>query len=443
MKFIGRQLDQQSKALVKNSKWIFIANVVGAGLGLIRSVFIARGLGAETFGTYVLVISFIALIQEFLNLNLGTAIIKFGAQFQVQNRLDKLVVMIKQSVKISFVMCTILIFIVTLLTLISYETFIKKPHLHWFVIGYAIANSVAYFNLITKASLRLFFKFKKNSIIQIILDFIETSLMVAAVLIYPKNLTMFFIAAIATRFLNGLVCNLMGFWEMKKELWAHRHAKNNLLKEELPVIRKYVLNNSLGNTIKAFMQQGDVLLLGTLAGTVSVGFYSVAKKLAFSLLTITDPLVNSIYPQISKLISEKRIGELQKMLVRITEIAALPALLFLIIGYFLNGWIITKVYGDGYLPASYPFFFLLINAAFGSVTFWVLPLIQGLGLVKLRLKVYTLMIIIGSVIAYFIVNISGASGMAISLLAVNIGINTIFIFASIKKMKPLAVNPAL
>jgi O-antigen/teichoic acid export membrane protein len=275
------------------------------------------------------------------------------------------------------------------------------------------------------------------------MDFVETSLMLAAVLIYPKNLTMFFVAAIATRFLNALVCNVMGFLEMKKELWVHRHADNNLLSEEFPVIRKYVLNNSYGNTIKAFMQQGDVLLLGTLAGTVSVGFYSVAKKLAYALLTVTDPLVNSIYPQISKLISEKKVADLQKMLVRITQIAALPAVLFLITGYFLNSWIITRVYGAGYLPASYPFFFLLINAVFGAVTFWVLPLMQSLGLVKLRLKVYSLMIVAGSAIACFAVPLAQATGMAIALLAVNIGINTIFILASKKELKLSSANSTL
>jgi len=440
MNFLKRRLDQESKTLIRNSKWVFIANIIGAAFGFIRSVVIARGLGVEIFGTYTMVIAFVALVQEFLNLNLGTAIIKFGADFKAQNRLDKLAVMLRQSVKISFIMSLVLVAIITVLTLTSYDTLIRKPHLHWFVVGYAIANSVAYYNLITKSALRLFFKFRKNSMIQILMDFIETTLMVLAVLFYPKNLTMFFAAAIATRFLNAVVCNLLGFWEMKSDLWSHRHAPDSVISEQLPAMRKFIINNSLGNTLKSFIQQGDVLLLGILAGPVSVGLYSVAKKLAYSLLTITDPLVNSIYPQFSKLVAEEKITELKKMLRKISLISIVPAMAFLVGCYFFKTWIVIKVFGASYIDAAPPFFILLINAVVGALTFWVLPLVQSLGLVGIRLRTYAAMIIFGSALAYMLVPGWGASGMAMALLFVNILNNIVFIYYSMKSIKPSFLN---
>ena len=440
MNFLKKRLDNQSKTLIQNSKWVFIANILGAGLAFVRSVAIARGLGVEIFGTYAMVIAFVALVQEFLNLNLGTAIIKFGAGFIAEERLDKLAIMIRRAVKTSFVMSMLLVLVVSVLTMTSYDTFIRKPHLHWFVIGYAIANSVAYYNLITKAALRLFFRFRKNSIIQIIMDGIETLMMLLAVFLYPKNLTVFFAAAIATRFLNALVCNALGFWEMKKELWIHRHAPDAIIENEVPSIRKFVISNSIGNTLKALIQQGDVLLLGILAGPLSVGFYAVAKKLAYSVLTITDPLVNSIYPQLSKLIAERRVKEVVRMLKRISLVSVIPASGFLILCFLFKTWIITKVYGTEYLEAASPFFFLLINAVIGSLTFWVLPLVQSLGLVSMRLKVYAFMILFGTISSYLLVPVMGASGMAISLLIINSFNNFVFIYASLNTMKGLQLK---
>ncbi len=442
MNFLKKKLDRESKRLIKNSKWVFIANIIGAGLAFLRSVVIARGLGVEIFGTYAMVIAFVSLLQEFLNLNLGTAIIKFGANFQAENRMDKLAVMIRRCIKTSFVMSLVLVLVVAVLTHVSYDTFIKKPHLHWFVIGYAIANSVAYYNLITKAALRLFFRFKKNSVIQIIMDLIETLMMVLAVLLYPKNLTVFFAAAIATRFLNALVCNALGFLEMKKELWVHRHAPAGAIAEDVPAIRKFVISNSLGNTLKALIHQGDVLLLGILAGPLSVGFYAVAKKLAYSVLTITDPLVNSVYPQFSKLIAERRVKEVIKMLKRISLVSVIPASGFLILCFFFKAWIISKVYGTEYMEAASPFFFLLINAVIGSLTFWVLPLVQSLGLVSMRLKVYAFMILFGVISSYLLVPLMGASGMAVSLLVINSINNFVFIFASLNAMKDFQFKTA-
>ncbi len=431
-------MDGQSKQLIKNSSWVFLSNMIGAGFGFLRSIAIARGLGAEIFGSYAMVLAFVGLVQEFINLNLGTAIIKFGAGFVAQNRLDKLTVMIRRSINLSFIMCGLSVLIVALLTTFSYNTFIRKPDLQWFVIAFALAASVQYFNLITASVLRLFFKFKLNSIIQIILDVIETGVVVVAVLLYPQNISMFFVAAIVTRFLNGFICNLIGFWEIRKELWIHRHASKELIVEEEGQIRKFIINNSIGGTLKAFIQQGDVLLLGTLSSAVLVGYYSVAKKLAYSILTLTDPFVNSIYPQLSKLVAERRIAELKKMLFKISKLAAGPSVVFLVICLLMKSWIIKTVFGVEYEPAAFPFFFLVINAVIGSLAFWTLPLVLSLGLVQLRLKTYISMIVVGFLTAWILIPQMQASGMAVAVVFMTIISEIIFISSSFSYMRKFA-----
>ncbi|HRH66895.1 MAG TPA: oligosaccharide flippase family protein [Bacteroidia bacterium] len=435
MKFFKKRLDAESKTLFKNSTWVFFSNFFSTALAFLRSVVIARGLGAEIYGTYAIVVAFVALIQEFLNPNIGTALIKFGAVYQGEQRTDKLMAMVKSSLVASFVMALVSVVVVALLSFISYSAFFEKPGLEWFIVAYAIAASITYVNSISRGLLRLYYKFKLSSVIQMIMDVLETGMIAVAVFFYPKDLNVFFVAVILTRFLNGLICNALAFWELRKELMPHHAVSTSIVSEDQRSFSRFVVGNSIGNSLKTVISQGDVLLLGALSNAEQVGFYSVAKKVAFSVFTLSDPLVQSIYPQLSKLLAEKRFPEIRRMLLKITSLAMIPSLLFLIVAFFFNEWIIVTVYGSEYSPAALPFYYFLIGAVLGASTFWVLPLVQSLGLVRMRVKVYVFTILIGSVSAWLLVPTWHAAGMSLALLITNVMNLFIFTYEAIKKMK--------
>jgi O-antigen/teichoic acid export membrane protein len=435
MKFLKKRLDKESKTLFKNSTWVFFSNFFSTALAFLRSVVIARGLGAEIYGTYAIVVAFVALIQEFLNPNIGTALIKFGAVYQDEQRIDKLMAMVKSSLVTSFIMAGASVVLIAALSLISYSTFFEKPGLHWFIIAYAIAAAITYVNSISRGLLRLYYKFKLSSIIQMIMDVVETGMIAVAVFLYPRDLNIFFVAVILTRFLNGFICNALAFWELRRELMPHRHASSLLVKDEKKKFSKFVIGNSIGNSLKTVISQGDVLLLGALSNPEQVGFYSVAKKVAFSVFTLSDPLVQSIYPQLSKLLAERRYPEIRRMLLKITSLAMIPSLIFLILAFFFNEWIIVTVYGIEYRAAAQPFYYFLIGSVLGASTFWVLPLVQSLGLVKMRVKVYVFTILVGSVSAWLLVPQMHAAGMSLALLFTNVLNLFIFTYEAIKKMK--------
>ncbi|MBK6838083.1 MAG: oligosaccharide flippase family protein [Bacteroidetes bacterium] len=396
---------------------------------------IARGLGAEIYGTYAIVVAFVALIQEFLNPNIGTALIKFGAVYHDEQRTDKLMAMVKRSLRASFFMAGISVIVVAALSFISYSTFIEKPGLEWFIIAYAIAASITYVNSISRGLLRLYYKFRLSSVIQMIMDVLETGMIAVAVFFYPRDLNVFFVAVILTRFLNGLICNALAFWELRNELMPHRAVDSSIVKEDQRKFSRFVIGNSVGNSLKTVISQGDVLLLGALSNPEQVGFYAVAKKVAFSVFTLSDPLVQSIYPQLSKLLAEKRFPEIRKMLLKITSLAMIPSLIFLIVTFFLNEWIIVTVYGIEYKPAAQPFYFFLIGSVLGASTFWVLPLVQSLCLVKMRVKVYVFTILLGSVSAWLLVPQMQAAGMSLALLITNVMNLVVFTYQAVKKMK--------
>lgn len=425
---IRKKFDAESKTLIKNSSWVFIANFIGAGFAFLRSIIIARGLGADILGYYTIAIAFVTTIQELLKLNVATGLIRYGAQYLADERKDKLIALLKYCVVLSMASAAVSVIIISGITAISYERFLSHPGMEWFIVAYALINGFAFLDNIGKGVLKLFYRFKTNSVISIIMDSIEFTIVSLVIYFFPKNLEYFFTAVICTRLINSLVCNFSVVMELKGELVGHFKAKMNILKEEIPGITKFTFGHSFNNTLKTLMNQGDVLLLNYFCGATQVGFYAVAKKLAYSILTITDPLVTSIYPQLSVLTAQKKYNEIGKMLRRSSMFAAIPLGAFLIVAFFLKSHIIINLYGKQFEPAVNPFFIHLVDAAMCSMFFWILPLAQSLGMNALRFRIYIGSIIIGVIVSLLLINTYQASGVAIGLFAANFFITFAFIY---------------
>lgn len=443
--FIKRKinLDTQSKTLFKNSTWVFIANIVGFVLAFLRSVVLARGLGVEIFGVYTLVINFASTILEIFNLNVGIAIIKFGAAFKAQGRIDKLVALIKGCTTASFISFSLAIVVLGFLLKYFYNSFFNFPGLEWYTVFYSVAIAISMFSVILNSSiLRLFFKFKINAIITITMDVVEFCLILAALYIYPNDLKIFFIAVILSKLFNGAVCLVAAAWEIKKDLSGHLSAQSKLLFDQRKEIRSFVATNSISGTMKTFINKGDVLLLGAIGTPAMIGYYSIAKKLAYSILAVTDPLTAAIYPQLSKLVAEKKYAETIQMIKKISRLFLYPAVAVLGVIFFMREWIIKTIFGADFAPAAEPFFFLMIVALLIAVFFWNLSMIQSLGLMGFRFLVYVIAIIFGGISSWFLIPVWGATGAALGLLIAYIVITICFVGMSFYKLNKLKAGLA-
>jgi O-antigen/teichoic acid export membrane protein len=433
--FIKKRLDIQSKTLIKNSSWVFFSTIVGIFLTFLRAIVIARGLGAELFGVYTIIVAFITIVMEVLNLNLGTPLIKFGAQFKAEHRIDKVAALIRYGVLITVGIITVSVLAVTILTYTNYDTFIKAPGLRWFAIMYSIVAGLNHFNQLSRGTLRLYFKFKLNSIVQILMDILELGLISCALLLYPKNLELFLAAILISRCLNSIIPSLAAIKELMPDLKNHLNAGIELLKENRKTINNFVINNSFGRTVQSLINNGDVMLIGVLSSSPKeAAYYAVGKKLAWSILSLSDPLQNSIYPQFCKLYAEGERTAIKRMLLKITAIATLPAALFILVTYFFNEWIIKVTVGSEYLEAG-PTFFLLTGAALlYSMFFWIQPLLQSLDLVSLRLRVSLIGLVTGIISASLLIPKMGAEGMAVTMILMNVVMPGFFIYFALRKL---------
>ncbi|MFM7726638.1 MAG: hypothetical protein ACKO7B_08045, partial [Flavobacteriales bacterium] len=178
------------------------------------------------------------------------------------------------------IMLLVCLVVVAALLFFDYGRFIDQPGLGAYIIAYAFASGMTYFNSISRSMLRLHYRFRISSLIEMLMDSVETLAMAWAVWFHPRDLDVFFPTLIVVRFLNGFICNFIAFAELRAEWQPHVATSESIGSKEIGTIRSFVLANSLGNTLKTLISQGDVLLLSLLTSPVQVAYYVIAKKTA-------------------------------------------------------------------------------------------------------------------------------------------------------------------
>ena len=166
-------LDGETQTLFKNSVWVFISNSYGVLLAFLRSIVIARGLGAEILGIYSVIIAFVLTIQEIIKLNVPLGIIKYGAQFLSHHTPEKVVSLLKRGILYSMLSALLSVIIIALASHFLYEHFFDIPGLQKFIILFAIVNGVCFLDNIGRAVLKIYYRFKVNSIVQMTMDTLE------------------------------------------------------------------------------------------------------------------------------------------------------------------------------------------------------------------------------------------------------------------------------
>lgn len=435
-RIIARTLDFQSRSLFKNSAWVFIANFFGAALAFVKAILIARILGAELYGIFTVILVFVVTVQEIFNLNLGAALIRFGSAYISEQSKPKTIALIKASMLASSVVFTGSVLTITLFTLFSYDTFIKKPGLEWFSILYAFAAGAVFFNQISRSTLRLYFKFKKNSTIQMVMDVIDFTIIALSLLLFPGELEVFLIAILVTTFINGFFPTLAAWKELKPEFPGFRNAPMKLIRQDVKPIRTFVIQNSIAKTLQSLVNKGDILLLGLLVvSPVQVAFYAIAKKLAYYILILTDPLVTSVYPQFCKLREENKSIEIINMIKRLSLMAIIPGAIFLAVVMIAGPILVTLFFGAEYSDAGNTFRILAIPALLQAVFFWMQPILQAFDLMNQRLFVFASGILSGLTAAWIIVPLKGSEGMAYAVMISQTIMYSLFLLLLISGLK--------
>lgn len=435
-KLLSSLFSSDSRRLLNNTSWVFFSNTYRIGLVFLRSIIVATALSAATFGEYATILALTLSLQAFFNTNIGTVFTKFGAGYMSENRNDKLFAMVKLSFTICIAVLLISLIVLYFFIQLSYDFFVDYPGLENHIIALSVAQGMIFINYISMSLLRLFYKFKQNSLINMLLITFELIVIVVALVVYSVGLETFLVIIIIQKFVSSIIFNVLCFWEIRDKLTGFMKVRINLIREDFTIIRSFIVINYGSRLLKTLLQQGDILLLGAFnIDKNEVGIFAVGKRLGNAILSITDPMMNAVFPQVSRMIADKQYGQLLTMIKQITISVTAVSGLILIPFYFFRFDLVALAFGSEYSEAGNVFFIMAIGAVIAGASFWYASLLINLELIVYRLKMYILLVLAGMLLGYLLIPAYGAIGAALMMLGIKILEVSVGAGKSIKALK--------
>lgn len=347
-----------------DSSIILTSNLVIAILNFSITIFLTKILGQEQFGTYVIISSFILLLQVLFGFRTGEAILNF---ITMGTKKDDKINIIKELLLID-AFTNLILFVIIII----------------FGYFYAINQSIPYsyilgIGLVVIANIGLSI-FENLYIVSDQIVKMHKIKLIAVIILFTLVLSFGYLwkleGVIAGMIMGALIKNVLHFYYIRNEIIG---IKVFLAKNTFSHLNDYFLffkHAYLSTTFKAGSQGLDIFLLSLVFGNEKIALYEVGKKFS----QIPGIFIGSIWTSKSKFIVElAQMGDEKNLYTMIKKVYKIlvPLGLFCCFIFFLTGEdIIRLIFGKIYLesfPVALVFF----------IFFWFGNLFGGFGRVYL------------------------------------------------------------
>lgn len=346
-KIRGKQLDANLNKVAKGMGILFFGQIIGAILGLIGSILIARTYSVGEYGVFGLGINIVSIFLTISTLGILDGSNRFISYYIGKKDNIEVKGIIRSSlliVSLSSIICAILLFFLSdfianqFFGIDRLATVIKI-----FVIGLPF---LAIINLIINI-FRGFESVKENFYFSsFLLPFVKIPLYAIVVFL---SLSFYYIAiaytlSIIITFFIILFYFIKRLPESIKKIQNDSMHSITLLYFSLPL-----LISGLG----MFLISGvDKLILGSLAKEVEVGLYTTAVSLAQYLLLFYSVSIFIYQPIVSRLVAENNIVNIKEIYQILTKWITILSLPFIILLLLFPETIISIIYGEKYIQAA-------------------------------------------------------------------------------------------
>ncbi len=389
--------------------WGLIASTLISAVG---TIFVARLLGADNYGLYLIALTAPNLISTFRDWGINTAMIKYSAEYNG----------VGDVAKIKSIFVSGLIFEVVLGLTLSLLSFLLSPFLAMTLNRPIIAPliQIASFLILTGAlvstATAAFIGMETmhlNSVMLVIHSTVKTFLMVGLLVLGLGTI------GAATGFtISTLFAGLTGIlltWTMYKAL--PKPVKNKLeFLSTTKTMLKYGLPLSIGTIITGFLTQFYAYILAIyVSNNATIGNYHVALDFVILITFFVTPVTTMLFPAFSKLDykkDQKTLKSVFRYSVKYASLIVVPITAMVIV---LAQPAISTIFQDKYAQA--PLFLALSSVsnlftAFGNLS--IGNLINGQGYTKYNMKLTLLTAVIGFPLSFVLIFYFGVIGLIVT-----------------------------
>lgn len=373
--------DDVFRRLFVNAARLLSANVIAAGLGLVATILTARALGPRDYGVLALIIAYELTMARLVTFNAWQAVIKFGSE-ALQKGDDRA---LRQLIKFAFsldissaVVGTILAVGLAgpIVSLLGWNQSVRP-----LVVLYSLLILFT-FSGTPVGVLRLFDRFDLLSYTAVLSALVKLTGVVWCS-VSSQGLLGFVLVYLFT----GIFGRLYG---VCASLWVlHTRKTGGIMGEPLrgirasfPGIWDYVWTTNLTMTVRLLSREADSLFIAGLTTPAALGLFKVAKQFASVLPKLSDPLSQSIYPELTRSRAQGNKRQFLSLIKRTTVFTSTAAFSGWLVFVLAGRWIIHLTVGPAYEGAYWVTVIYMLALVVFLCCFALTPSLLAMGLAR-------------------------------------------------------------
>jgi O-antigen/teichoic acid export membrane protein len=411
--------DSALRRIVRNLSYLFSANVIVAGIGLLTLSITAHALGPMGLGIIALAEAYVLLIDQCVRLEPWQAVIRYGSIALEKKR----EVEFKRLVKLATLFD---IFGGVLASLVAVAGCLLFGRLLGFDASQQNVTVFYALTLMLSVSstplglLRLFDLFDVTAKLSVFLAICRLILSSVAWALAGGVWTFIVIMAIYQVFEN-LTPFALAWRELRRRghrrIWATPLA--GVLLENSGIVR-FIVNTNLNALTRLITQRVDTLIVGATLGTSAAGFYQLARRVGMAAVRLGRPLQQAVYPDLAKIWARGERQRFRRLVVWANVTLTTVSLVGVVVAALMMGFIVKIAFGESFLPVV-----PLINIQLCAVALFLSGNTLGPALLSMGADKALLFVTIAASITFFaiivpLLHLFGAQGAVISQVVFNL-----------------------
>jgi len=420
--------------VLKGGGAAFTIRILGLGAALVAEVLIARLLGVRSYGEYAFALSLISILAIFAKLGMDNLRVRFIPAYVGSGEWGLLRGVLERSRQCVSVMAVLIAVVMVCVVWLIRDT-ISHSLLATLLLA-CILLPVLTVVQVQAGSLRAF---KLIIAAQGPGDLLRPLLLAAGVVLavvvleFPASAP---VAMGANLVASSIVLPLLSFLLVRAIPEQAKRARPQFRTREWILVGYQML---LITGFSILLSRFDIIMLGTLSGTVDAGIYAAATRIAALILLVLNAINTIVAPLISQLYAQGRMQELQRMIAfaaRIIFLITLPINLGVIV---FGPWMLG-LFGSGFISGYAALVILsvgqMINALAGSVGFITIQT----GHQKVAAYVFGGSAVLNILLNFILIPAMGIVGAAIATAVTIVTWNSILVFFVLKHLR---INPTI
>lgn len=330
-------------------------------LSFISGILIARHLGPDTYGLWVLAAAYVSVVSQFISLRMVEPSTRWTSSLLGENKLREAGITTVLSLAIELITGIFAIIVSIGLANIIATTVFQEPRIVQLVLPLALLSFISIVPQFSEATLRITGSTNLLAILQPLESVVRLASIVVIVMVNGSVLHMVWLY-VAGNLLVTTIYSVILLKKLRQNFdLQFASIEVSLLLSLLHPMRSYIFSSNIVAYTKIGRDHADKLILGWLTDTTAVGIYSLAKNLMMVAFTSRQTFATLVFPDLCKIDARKDFLEFRQYLRKLITFSLIPTVIAIIVLTIFAEQIILLVGKEQFIESATIFKILLLG----------------------------------------------------------------------------------